>query len=77
MTLFGNASSQHLAYDQWHRRRRLTKITNNEANCVIVDTSAPELPLYVTNRAFAQRGLLFDDPIFSPDLAAWRWGSIR
>ena len=53
LTLFGNAPSQHLAYDAW-TRRGLPYITNNQANCIITDFSQPYLPVYVTNETFAR-----------------------
>lgn len=53
MTFFGNANSQHLAYDPW-RTRGLEFITNNQANCMVVDTSGDNLSLYVTYENFAK-----------------------
>ena len=52
MTFFGNAKSEHLAYDAW-RSRGLEYITNNQANCMVVDTSGSNLTLYVTHGKFA------------------------
>ena len=54
LTFFGNANSEHLAYDAWYYRN-LPTITNNQANCMIVDTNCNPMKLYVTNRAFAIR----------------------
>ena len=54
LTFFGNASSEHLAYGAW-RNRNLRIITNNQANCMIVDTAAEPMNLYVTNEVFARR----------------------
>lgn len=54
MTFFGNASSEHLAYDSWNHRR-LPYITNNQANCMIVNAGDSSLPIYVTNKNFAQQ----------------------
>lgn len=53
MTFFGNAEHQHLAYGAW-RSRGLEIITNNQANCMVVDTSGTQLTLYVTNETFAK-----------------------
>ena len=76
MTFFGNAPSENLAYDQWNRPG-WRKMTNNEANCVIVDTTHPNLPVYVTNERFARRNHLFTEPSYSPLHCAWEWGFIR
>lgn len=54
VTLFGNAPSEHLAYDAWSSRD-LQVITNNQAGSVIADTSGERIQLYVTNQAFAER----------------------
>jgi competence protein ComEC len=53
LTLFGNANSEHLAYGAWNYRG-LPVITNNQAGCVVVDTNANPMAVYVTNLAFAQ-----------------------
>ena len=53
MTFFGNARSEHLAYGAWHNRG-LELVTNNQANCMVVDTSGSNLTLYVTHEAFAK-----------------------
>ena len=54
MTFFGNARSEHLAYDAWHHRK-LEYITNNQANCMVVDCSGNNLTLYVTYEKFARK----------------------
>ena len=54
LTFFGNAPSEHLAYDAW-RRRDLKIVTNNQANCMVVDASQNPMDLYVTNEKFARR----------------------
>ena len=54
LTFFGNARSEHLAYDAW-RNRDLLYVTNNQANCMVVDASQSPMNLYVTNEAFASR----------------------
>lgn len=53
MTFFGNAKSKDLAYGPW-RSRGLEVVTNNQANCMVVDTSGSHLSLYVTHEAFAR-----------------------
>lgn len=54
LTFFGNASSEHLAYDAWSSRK-LPYITNNQAGSMIVDVGIPEVPVYVTNEGFAKQ----------------------
>ena len=54
LTFFGNARSEHLAYSKW-RNRGLSYITNNQANCMLVDSSTTPMSLYVTHENFAKR----------------------
>ena len=54
LTFFGNARSEYLAYDAW-RNRGLSYVTNNQANCMVVDASQSPMDLYVTNKSFAER----------------------
>lgn len=54
MTFFGNASSDHLAYNAWSSRG-LPIMTNNQADCMVVETGMPGMPLYVTNENYARR----------------------
>jgi competence protein ComEC len=54
LTFFGNARSEHLAYHHWSNRE-LSYITNNQANCMIVDCSGDNLVLYVTHEPFAKK----------------------
>lgn len=49
ITLFGNASSKHLAYDYYPE----TRITNNQAGYVIMDISEESINFYVKNQEFA------------------------
>lgn len=49
LTLFGNASSEHLAYGCYPE----TRITNNQAGFVILEVSADNLSVYVKNQEFA------------------------
>jgi beta-lactamase superfamily II metal-dependent hydrolase len=53
LTLFGNASSEHLAYAAWSYRK-LPIITNNQAGDVIIDTGGPQMQLFVTNEKYAR-----------------------
>lgn len=53
MTFFGNAKSEHLAYSAW-QNRNLEYVTNNQANCMVVDCSGDNLTLYVTHENFAK-----------------------
>jgi len=53
LTLFGNARSEHLAYGAW-KSRGLCYVTNNQANCVIVDTNQSTMRVFVTNGLFAR-----------------------
>lgn len=53
MTFFGNAKSEDLAYSAWNNRG-LEFITNNQANCMVVDTSGDNLKVYVTHEKFAK-----------------------
>lgn len=54
MTFFGNARSKDLAYDAWNHRK-LDHVTNNEANCMIIDIDKSCMKLYVTNQAYAKK----------------------
>lgn len=54
ITFFGNASSEHLAYDAWSSRK-LPIITNNQAGCIVVNVSSTPMKLFVTNDAFAKK----------------------
>ena len=72
MTFFGNARSEHLAYGAWSYRK-LEKITNNEANCMVVDCSGTNLTLYVTNESFAKAYTKENnsDTSYSDEYNAW------
>lgn len=55
LTLFGNAKSEYLDYAAWNNRN-LDHITNNQANCVILDTFGKDgINVYVTYEAFAKK----------------------
>jgi competence protein ComEC len=49
VTLMGNASSEHLAYNSY----KPTRITNNQAGYVIIDITEDKLTFYVKNKEFA------------------------
>jgi competence protein ComEC len=54
LTLFGNAKSEHLAYDKW-ANRGLAYVTNNQAGNVILDPDQDSyLRVYVTCQKFAE-----------------------
>jgi beta-lactamase superfamily II metal-dependent hydrolase len=50
ITLFGNASSNHLAYTKYPG----TRITNNQAGYIILDISSQHIKIYVKNAEFAK-----------------------
>lgn len=55
LTLFGNAKSQYLDYSSWNNRN-LNHITNNQANCIILDTNGTNgIDVYVTYETFARK----------------------
>lgn len=55
LTIFGNAKSEYLDYGAWNSRG-LHYITNNQANCVIVNTNGDSgMDVYVTYEAFAKK----------------------
>jgi beta-lactamase superfamily II metal-dependent hydrolase len=74
MTLFGNAKSDHLAYQAWSYRD-LPYITNNQADCVVVDTSNSNMSLFVTNDEFAKQ----ENPntYYSDDFQGWFLTNIK
>jgi len=73
LTFFGNAPSEHLAYSAWSYRRLLL-ITNNEANCMVVDVDTTPMMLYVTHEHFARR--VNANTFYSSTLKAWYVGEI-
>jgi len=68
MTFFGNAASEHLAYDAWNYRD-LPFITNNQAGCMVVRVGPTSLDLYVTNETFARKKNPYT--FYSEALSAW------
>ena len=73
LTFFGNARSEYLAYDAWHKRE-LSIVTNNQANCMVVDTSTNPMSFYVTHENFARR--VNSSTIYSDSFKAWYVGPI-
>ena len=68
LTFFGNARSQYLAYSAWYNRE-LPIVTNNQANCMVVDISAGRMRFYVTNGVFARSWN--PDTYYEQRLQAW------
>ena len=68
LTFFGNARSPHLAYDHWYSRG-LPIVTNNQANCMVVDASTTPMNLYVTNETFAKK--INSAATYSDQFKAW------
>lgn len=55
LTLFGNAKSEYLDYSSWNNRG-LDYITNNQANCIIINTNGKNgMDVYVTYKVFAKK----------------------
>ena len=73
LTFFGNARSEHLAYDAW-RYRGLSIVTNNQANCMVVDAGTTPMNLYVTHENFARR--VNSGTFYSDTFKAWYVGPI-
>lgn len=73
LTFFGNARSEHLAYSAW-RGRGLSIVTNNQANCMVVDASTRPMTLYVTHENFARR--VNSSAYYSDSFKAWYVGPI-
>ena len=73
LTFFGNARSEHLAYGAWYRRN-LSIITNNQANCMVVNSGSGGLDVYVTYESFAKK--YNPDTFYDNRLRAWYVRSI-
>ena len=71
VTFFGNANSEHLAYGAWNNRD-LYYITNNQANCMIVNANISPMELFITNETYARR----ENPNtwYSTDFQGWHLG---
>ncbi|ABF40142.1 hydrolase (metallo-beta-lactamase superfamily) [Candidatus Koribacter versatilis Ellin345] len=72
LTLFGNASSEHLAYQAWWNRG-LPIITNNQANCIVLNPSVSPIDVYVTCEQFARLANPYTQ--YSAFYDAYYWGS--
>ena len=65
LTFFGNAPSEHLAYGAWDRRG-LPIVTNNQANCMVVDVSPGVMKFYATHENYARAknpGTYYNDDV--------------
>lgn len=70
VTLFGNASSEHLAYDKYPK----TRITNNQAGYIVMDVSLDQISFYVKNYDFARdfrKKKGWSDPEYNAQHCAW------
>lgn len=70
VTLFGNASSKHLAYNSYPK----TRITNNQAGYIVIDINENDISFYVKNIEFARdykakRG--WTEPVKNNKFDAW------
>lgn len=73
LTLFGNAKSEFLDYNAW-LSRGLEHITNNEANCIILDTGGiGGVDTYCTYEKFAKK--MNDNSFYSEELKGWYIGT--
>lgn len=75
LTLFGNAPSEHLAYNAWSSRG-LPIVTNNQAGSIVVDFESDHGAYYVTNEKYAQK-TLGDPTVYSSKHKAWLAGFVR
>jgi beta-lactamase superfamily II metal-dependent hydrolase len=77
LTFFGNAKSEHLAYQAWSNRD-LSIITNNQAGNIIVSTNTdatpPLLHIYVTCEAYARS--VQPNTFYAAAHDAYYWGSL-
>lgn len=78
LTIFGNASSDHLAYKPWHNRG-LPILTNNQAGYIILDTTEKALAVYVKNETYARSFTRENgwETFKNDELDAWFLGEIR
>lgn len=73
LTFFGIASSKDLAYSPWYNRG-FSIVTNNQANCMIVDANSTPMVLYVTHKNFASR--VYPSTYYDDTFKAWYVGCI-
>ncbi len=52
LTLYGNASSDHLAYKPWHNRGLLV-LTNNQAGYIVLDILSDKIEVFAKNETYA------------------------
>lgn len=76
ITLLGNASSEHLAYEKYPDVR----ITNNQAGYVVMDVSEEQIAFYVKNHEFCRdfrkkKGLA--EPIYNAKFKGWFLGVLN
>lgn len=72
-TFFGNARSQDLAYSAL-KSRKLSFFTNNQANCLVADSSSSGLHLYATHETFARK--VNENTMYSDEHKAWWLGHV-
>ena len=53
-TLFGNAPSEYLAYNEW-RKRGLPFITSNQAGNIVLECEKDTIKIFVENESFAKK----------------------
>ncbi|MFV0339816.1 MAG: ComEC/Rec2 family competence protein [Parachlamydiaceae bacterium] len=53
LTLFGNASSEHLAYEEW-QNRNLDFITTNQVGNTVLEVDCECIKVFIENKSFAQ-----------------------
>ena len=73
LTFFGNARSEHLAYGSWSNRN-LRIVTNNQANCMLVNAGQTPMALYVTHENYARRANAFT--FWDDTIKAWYVGPV-
>jgi competence protein ComEC len=78
LTLYGNASSDHLAYDAWNRRGLLL-LTNNQAGYIILDITDDGIDVFVKNETYAQNIAENNEweTYHSDELDAWFLGHLK
>lgn len=69
LTLFGNAKSEYMDYASWNNRG-LDHITNNQANCIVLDTLGENgIDVYVSYETFARKRN--SDTFYDEKYKAW------
>lgn len=77
LTLYGNASSDHLAYDGWASRDLLI-LTNNQAGYIILDIDEKEIRVFAKNEKYATNLAEENDieTYFDDAVGGWFLGSL-